>query len=262
LSRPAGRQAPLPLSYKSVAATHKGARSLNEDRFLERPEVGLWAVADGMGGHQAGEVAAGMVVDALARIDRFGSGYHGLNAVSQALQAVNAVLIERAAGIGPGALIGSTVAALLVHEGHYACLWAGDSRAYLSRGGRLSQISQDHSLVQEMIDAGALTPEQSRTHGRANIITRAVGVTQPLALDMLHAAIEPGDVFLLCSDGLTGAVEDFEIEAALRTGELEPAAEALMQLALERGAPDNVTLVLIRADRASVFDPQGAPSRL
>lgn len=249
-TRPARKEAPPPLRYASVAATHTGARALNEDRYLERPDVGLWTVADGMGGHQAGEVAAGMVVEALARVDRFGSGYHYLAAVQQQLQTVNTALIERAAATGPGALIGSTVVTLLVHEGHYACLWAGDSRAYLRRAGKLAQITQDHSLVREMVDAGALTPAQSRTHRRANVITRAVGVAPTLALDMLHAPVEAGDVFLLCSDGLTGVVEDVEIEAILRTGELEPAAEALMMLALERGARDNVTLVLIRADLA------------
>jgi serine/threonine protein phosphatase PrpC len=249
LSRAARKPAPL-LRYRSVAASHVGGRALNEDRFLERREAGLWAVADGMGGHQAGDVASAMVVEALARVDAFGSGYHYLNAVGQALQEVNAALISQAAASGPGALIGSTVVALLVHDDHYACLWAGDSRAYLSRGGALTRISQDHSLVQEMIDAGTLTPEQSRTHRRANVITRAVGVAQPLVLDMLHAAVEPGDMFLLCSDGLTGVVEDVEIEAVLRAGDPEPAAEALMQLALERGAQDNVTVVLIRAEPA------------
>jgi serine/threonine protein phosphatase PrpC len=248
LSQPARKDAPPSLHYRSIAATHTGARALNEDRFLERPETGLWAVADGMGGHEAGEVAAGMVVDALAKVDRFDSGYASLKAVTETLQTVNAALIDQAAAAGPGALIGSTVVALLVHDGHYACLWAGDSRAYLSRGGRLTRITQDHSLVQEMIDAGALTPEQSRTHHGANVITRAVGVAPSLALDLQHAPVEPGDVFLLCSDGLTGAVEDVEIEAVLRTGEPEPATEALMQLALERGARDNVTLVLIRAE--------------
>ncbi|HTK34139.1 MAG TPA: protein phosphatase 2C domain-containing protein [Caulobacteraceae bacterium] len=244
------KPAPPLLRYRSVATSHVGGRTLNEDRFLQRPDVGLWAVADGMGGHQAGEVAAGMVVEALEGLDRFGSGYHYLNAVNQALQGVNAALIARAGAAGPGALIGSTVVTLMIHDGHYACLWAGDSRAYLSRSGALARLTQDHSLVQEMVDAGALTPEQSRTHRRANVITRAVGVAQPLVLDMLHAAVEPGDVFLLCSDGLTGAVEDVEIEAVLRTGELEPAAEALIYLALERGARDNVTLVLVQAQPA------------
>jgi serine/threonine protein phosphatase PrpC len=206
-----------------------------------------------MGGHQAGEVAAGLVVETLADVGDFASGYHSLNAVNRALQDANRALIARAADQGPGALIGSTVVTLLIHDGHYACLWAGDSRAYLCRRGGLSRLTQDHSLVQEMVAAGALTPEQSRTHARANVITRAVGVAPTLKLDMLHAAVEPGDVFLLCSDGLTGVVEDVEIEAVLAAGALEPAAEALMQLALERGARDNVTLVLIRADWAGAL---------
>jgi serine/threonine protein phosphatase PrpC len=239
-----------PLSFLSAGRSHAGGRPLNEDRYLDRPEVGLWAVADGMGGHQAGEVASGLVVEALQGVDRFSSGYACLSQVSEALRTVNRTLMERASAGGDGAVIGATVVALLIHDGHYACVWAGDSRAYLQRAGRLQPVTRDHSLVQELVDAGTLTPAESRTHRRANVVTRAVGVTEPLHLEMRHAAAQPGDRYLLCSDGLTNVVEEAEIEAVLAGGDAELAAEALLDLALKRGAKDNVTVVVVHAGAA------------
>ena len=246
----AARQLPAPVqTFASAARSHTGGRALNEDRVLERCDVGLWAVADGMGGHRAGDVASGLVVEALGRVASFASGYGYLNDVTAQLQAVNRDLIDRA-GADPArpGLMGSTVVALLAHEGYYACVWAGDSRAYLLRDGRLTRITHDHSLVQELVDSGALTPEQARSHPRASVITRAIGVAEPLHLEKRHGAIEAGDVFLLCSDGLTGAVRDEEIEERLMRGDLERNADDLLGLALGRGARDNVSLVLVEAD--------------
>jgi len=237
------------VGLRSVGRTHVGAvRTLNEDRYLERPDVRLWAVADGMGGHEAGDVAAGLIVETLAGVTPQSSGYAYLNLVCDSLQAVNRELVERAAALSYGALIGSTVVALLAYEDHYACVWAGDSRIYLLRDGELSQLTHDHSAVQEMVDRGALLPEEAQGHRRSNIVTRAVGAGEPLELDVRHAAIHPGDVFLLCSDGLTGMVTDEEIRRVLCAMPLETAADGLLALALDRGARDNVTLVLVGAE--------------
>lgn len=252
MTRPARQPQAAAPAFRSTARTHVGGRPLNEDRVLERPDVGLWAVADGMGGHMAGEVASAMVVEALGRVARFGSGYAYLNDVAAQLQAVNREMLESGGGgRGRPGLMGSTVVALLAHEGYYACVWAGDSRAYLLRDGRLTRITHDHSLVQEMVDSGALTADQARSHPRANVITRAVGVADPLLLEKRHAPIEAGDLFLLCSDGLTGTMQDEEIEERLLRGGLDQAADDLLGLALGRGARDNVSLVLVAADPAA-----------
>jgi serine/threonine protein phosphatase PrpC len=243
---PVPRPAPAGMALRSVARTHVGrVRTLNEDRYIERPDIRLWAVADGMGGHEAGDVAASLIVESLAAVEAQSSGYAYLNLVCDQLQAVNRELVERAAALSYGALIGSTVAALLAFEDHYACVWAGDSRIYLHRDGGLDRLTRDHSVVQQMVDAGALDPEEARNHSRSNVVTRAVGAGEPLELDVRHAAIEPGDVFLLCSDGLTNMVTDEEIRRILSAMAPEPAADGLMALALDRGARDNVTLVVV-----------------
>jgi len=238
----------ISLNFESVARTHVGVvRTLNEDRFVDRPQISLWAVADGMGGHQAGEVAAGMLADALEAVETFGSGYAFLDNVQDAVERVNRALIAHAAIGPPGTVIGATIVVLMAFAGHYACLWAGDSRAYLWRGGRLEQITRDHSMVQELIDSGALARRDAKSYGRSNVITRAVGVNDRLALDLHQGPILEGDIFLLCSDGLTNMIEDHEMAAHLNGSALGPAADALIAKTLERGAKDNVTLVLIRA---------------
>jgi serine/threonine protein phosphatase PrpC len=234
--------------FLSVGRTHVGCvRSLNEDALLNRADVGLWAVADGMGGHEGGEVASAAVINALDTVSTFSTAFAFHDAAAQALASANAKLIDHA---GLAGTIGSTVVTLLAHGGHYACLWAGDSRAYLYRAGALKRLTRDHSVVQGMIDAGAISEERASSHPRANVITRAVGAHEQLNLESANGAIHAGDRFLLCSDGLTRVVTDRELAEAMIRAPLEAAAERLLERALARGAPDNVTLILIAAESA------------
>ena len=236
------------LHFESVGRSHVGrVRTLNEDRFVDRPSIGLWGVADGMGGHQAGEVAAGMLADALMAVETYNSGYAFLDNVQDTIERVNRALISHAAISAPGTVIGATIVTLLAFAGHYACLWAGDSRAYLLRADRLEQITRDHSMVQELIDSGALARRDAKSYGRSNVITRAVGVNDRLALDLHQGPIVKGDIFVICSDGLTNMVADHEIAAIISQPDLTAAADQLIELTLERGAKDNVTVVLVRA---------------
>ncbi len=246
------------LRFDSAGLTDVGkVRALNEDRYVDRPVIGLWAVADGMGGHQAGEVASGMLAEALEAIGPPDSGYAFLDAVQDAVERVNRALVAHAAISTPGSVIGSTIVVLLAYAGHYACLWAGDSRIYLLRNGRLEQVTRDHSMVQELLDSGALARRDVKNFGKSNIITRAVGVNDRLALDLHQGPILDRDVFLLCSDGLTNFVDDAEITAILRTSPPSAAANDLIALTLSRAAKDNVTVVVVHAlgDSDSTLDP-------
>lgn len=240
------------LAFDTAARTHVGrVRKLNEDRVLTRPDIGLWAVADGMGGHQAGDLASRMIVEALDGIDPLGSGYAFLEEVQESVQRVNRALIAHSRLSGAGTVIGSTLVSLLAYAGYFACLWAGDSRAYLLRDGRFEQITRDHSMVQEMIDSGALNRADARRYGRSNVITRAVGVNDRLALDVASGPMMPGDLFLLCSDGLTTMLDDHEILGLLAGKDLDAAVDALLAATLDRGAKDNVSIVLVLADASA-----------
>jgi serine/threonine-protein phosphatase Stp1 len=156
--------------------------------------------------------------------------------------AVNADLLR----MGGDRTIGATVVLLTADDHAYSCLWAGDSRAYLARAGALRQLTRDHSLVQELIDAGELDPVEAASHPNANVIRRAVGAASQLDLDFVHGELADGDTFLLASDGLTRLVSDDEILAGLADHDLAHAADAFMDTSLARGAPDNVSIVLIR----------------
>lgn len=236
------------LSFRSAGRTHAGAvRTLNEDRFLDLPAMRLWAVADGMGGHQEGDAASTLVTDVLARLGPFGSGYAFLNGVTEALGRANQALVARAAELPDGGITGATVVALLVVDRHAACVWAGDSRAYHWSGDGLKQLTHDHSLVQELVDAGALAPGEAAADRRSHVITRAVGAAKTLELDQQFTPVAAGDRFLLCSDGLTGALSDPEIAELLPGRDIASAADALLALALSRQPTDNVTLVAIEA---------------
>jgi serine/threonine protein phosphatase PrpC len=236
------------MEFETAARTDVGRRrKVNEDAILDRPDLGLWAVADGMGGHRAGDVASALVVEVLGKGD-LGRG-HDQRQVEAAgrLSAANDKLIAmRAEPAYGGGTIGSTVVALLIEGDRYACLWAGDSRAYLRRAGELFQLTCDHSLVQRLVDAGELSPDQAKDHPNANIVTRAVGAERPFEVDAVEGDVRAGDTFLLASDGLTRMVGEDEIEHALSGASLDQIAGQLIATTLDRGAPDNVSVVLVR----------------
>ena len=221
-------------------------RKHNEDNMLSRPDIGLWAVADGAGGHDSGEVASGMIVDELARLPAHLSSSELLSEVRLTLNRVHTALRAQAAQRGGHSMIASTFVALIIRDRHFACLWAGDSRAYLLRGGVLQQISRDHSLVQELVDGGNLAPEDAEHHPHANVITRAVGSDcETLELDKVIGQIEPGDRFLLCSDGLSKTLSDAEIASLLGAPDGVPPPELLVAAALAHRVNDNVTAVVV-----------------
>jgi serine/threonine-protein phosphatase Stp1 len=232
---------------RSWAQTDVGAvRKHNEDNMLSRPDLGLWVVADGAGGHEAGEVASGMIVDALGRLPARLSASALLAEVRLTVSRVHEALREEAARRGGRSPIASTFVGLILRDGHFACLWAGDSRAYLLRGGVLQQISRDHSLVQELVDSGNLAPEEAESHPHANVITRAVGSdADTLDLDKVIGQAEPGDRFLLCSDGLSKTLSTAEIASLLAAPEGVPPPEMLIAAALAYGVNDNVTAVVV-----------------
>jgi serine/threonine-protein phosphatase Stp1 len=213
---------------------------------LERPQCGLWVVADGMGGHDAGEVASAAIVDALAGVPEQPNLELFVARVVEALNAVNTQLRALARSATHQSTIGSTVVALLIAEGEFRCIWAGDSRAYRVRGADIIQISRDHSLVQDLLAAGLVNEQDAEAHPQAHVITRAVGAAAELELEIAAGDAQAGDIFLLASDGLTRVVPANEILKPLRTMNPAQAASALIETVLARGAPDNVSLVICR----------------
>ncbi len=232
--------------FRSSAVSHPGAkRKHNEDAYVDRPDLGVWAVADGAGGHQAGEVASGMIAEALEAIAPAPSASELLAEVRLAIERTHAALRDEAARRGPDVVVASTVVVMLARGGHFACLWAGDSRAYLLRHGVLRQITRDHSLVQELVEAGAIRPEEALNHPRGNVITRAVGAElDDFMLDKVSDRLVPGDRFLLCSDGLCKTLPEEEIASLLGVMN-ETTPQALVDAALTARVSDNVTAVTV-----------------
>ncbi|MBI4546258.1 MAG: Stp1/IreP family PP2C-type Ser/Thr phosphatase [Gemmatimonadetes bacterium] len=250
------------MHWNAAAVTDTGRRRPgNEDAYLLRPEVGLFAVADGMGGHAAGEVASGMAVEALERewLETAAGPARSAEAAQRALlggvQAANREILSRAAAESEKAGMGTTLTALalLPAEPHALIAHVGDSRAYRflrlgdARPSKLTQLTSDHTWVQEQVQAGILTPAQARRHPYSSLLTRALGIEPEVEVDQLRIDIAPGDLFLLCSDGLTGMIEDRELLPFLeRDRPLEERARQLVDEANLRGGPDNVTVLLIR----------------
>jgi protein phosphatase/serine/threonine-protein phosphatase Stp1 len=230
----------------SHAATHPGAvRPRNEDALLDRPDIGLWAVADGAGGHGSGDVASAAIVAALETITPGLPAAELLAQVRLKLTAVHQDLQDEAARRGPGRILASTVVVMLARGEHFAMLWAGDSRGYLMRAGTLARVTRDHSLVQELVDQGTLREDEAESHPQANVITRAIGAQGELELDKVSGRIIEGDRYLLCTDGLFKTMSEAEIGAMVGAG---GDALAIVTEAVGRGARDNVSAIAVTCE--------------
>ena len=246
----------LNLRIESDAKTHEGrVRALNEDSFVAREGNGFWAVADGMGGHENGEWASACIVEQLETIEFPESFEDAGDRIHEAIVAANRIVYTEAAQ--RGSQMGSTIVALFMRDRRYAIFWVGDSRAYRLRGGKLERLSRDHSQVQEMVDRGLMDPEDAVGHPMGHVLTRAVGVRPEIAIDRAEGEVDPGDTYLLCSDGLHGYVDEDDILRLLGRGSPGQASEQLVDRTLERGAPDNVTVVTVSVSEPTLLTLPG-----
>jgi protein phosphatase/serine/threonine-protein phosphatase Stp1 len=232
---------------KSWALSDPGTvRKVNEDNLLCRPDLGLWVVADGAGGHSSGAMASGMIVEHLNRLTGDFPIVTLVEKVREVMGGVHAQLRADAEALGQQVVIASTFVALILQGDQFVCLWMGDSRIYLLRQKQLRQITKDHSLVQELIDLGKLAAADAERHPRANVITRAVGAdTGRLEIDQVGGMIAPGDRFLLCSDGISKTLALEEIAELLAANDATSPAQGLIAAARARQVRDNVTAIVV-----------------
>ncbi|MEM6537547.1 MAG: protein phosphatase 2C domain-containing protein [Pseudomonadota bacterium] len=222
-------------------------RTVNEDSFIIREDMALWAVADGVGGLNAGDIASQMVVSALGKVVGEPSARTTLEATKNAIINVNRDMLALGHANPELSSMGSTIACMLVHSGYAAILWAGDSRVYRWREGELTRVTKDHSLVQSMVDAGEVGEAEAENHPQSNVITSAVGLSETFQLDTVTEAIAPSDVYIICSDGLTSVISDGELCKLIAGAEnIDDFADELIAHSIDRLVRDNVTLIALR----------------
>ncbi len=237
---------PSPFDWRSCGLTTVGTvRKHNEDSYLAKPEKCLWIVADGMGGHLRGDVASQSVVEAYENFHPKRTLAQTIDDLEERSVKVNAKLREDLDN-NPSNIMGSTIVLMYAKERYAYFLWAGDSRIYRYRNGHLEQVSHDHSFIQESVDKDVMSAEEAANHPSSNIITRAVGVHNQLFLDVDFGDVQSGDKYLLCSDGLFKDVVLDEIAQQLDKIPFK-AAEGLIDMAVSKGANDNVTVIVIEA---------------
>ncbi|HEY4100121.1 MAG TPA: Stp1/IreP family PP2C-type Ser/Thr phosphatase [Gemmatimonadales bacterium] len=244
------------MRFSCAARTDVGVvRSGNEDTYLMANDRGLFIVADGMGGHAAGEVASDMATRIIAEQFHPARGMSDDELMSQlvaAIRSANDAIFRRTLSEHDKRGMGTTATVLDLLPRRYMIGQVGDSRAYLLRGGVLSQLTKDHSYVQEQVDAGRLTPEEARVHPYANVITRCVGSSSDVIPDLYLGTLEADDLLLLASDGLTGMLDDEDVRQILSgSRDLEEIVDALIAGANHRGGLDNVTVILVRIEEVA-----------
>lgn len=235
----------IELAFRSAGRSEVGlVRQQNEDSMLLNDDAGLWLVFDGMGGHENGALASRTAAHAFVDFELPADFEPAVTAAADRMHQTNAELAKLVAANGGGTM-GTTAVGIVLRGRQFAIIWVGDSRAYVYRRGGLFQLSVDHTHVQDLLDQGILSPEDAKGHPMGHVLTRALGVADEVQVDITADEAEPGDRFLLCSDGLSGPVSDSEIRDLIRIGSPQEAVDALIERAYERGAPDNVTAVVI-----------------
>ncbi|WP_051275405.1 PP2C family protein-serine/threonine phosphatase [Aestuariibacter salexigens] len=232
--------------FESAGITHEGkVRRVNEDAMMLNDSDAHWAVADGMGGHNAGDVASQAIVAKLQKIRDEGDFVAFVDAIERGLLKVNNSLYKMASA--KQEVIGSTVVGFAYCNDFVVCYWAGDSRLYALKKDGFRQLTEDHTVVQEMLDAGEITKAEAQSHPEKNVITRAVGSDKSLCVDFMMVDIEPGDVLVLCSDGVEKELTDEEFHELLCSDDdLYQSLQNIVDAALEKGGRDNITLVAVK----------------
>ena len=221
-------------------------RENNEDGFLACPEIGLFAVADGMGGHQAGEVASWLALKALEGFVRQNSRANPLAVLLAAAEEANRQVYDASQARPEYSGMGSTLTACIIQPAAFSWVHVGDSRGYLIREREIRQFTEDHSLVCELLREGKLTPEEAAVHPYRNVLSRVLGTQPAVAVDEGTVALRSGEIILLCTDGLTAHLDAMESLDIVSRGDLTEQAKGLLKVALERGGKDNITVVIIR----------------
>lgn len=235
------------LCWRSAGRSHAGLqRPVNEDAFYHSTEQGIWAVADGMGGLARGDYASGVVAEAFVHFVKAKTLAQSIRELEMRLRVAH----DNCRSSFPGERVGSTVAALFSYGSYGFLLWAGDSRVYRLRGGDLLQLTTDHTVARQKIASGELSPERAAFHPSAHVLTRAVGVHQTLHLELDYGPVEPGDRFLVCSDGVYKDLSEGEIQCQLAQGTAQQALDALIDQALAKGGHDNLTAIVVDATSA------------
>lgn len=239
--------------FQSCGQTDVGLkRRVNEDRYALVPELGLYLVADGMGGHRAGQVASQLAAEAALRATKTleGAPVSISEKLRQIVACANREIFGTAQAQAELAGMGTTLVSLLASEGRVALAHVGDSRAYLVRNGKIRQLTNDHSLIGDLLRRQEISEAVAREHPHRHVLTRALGVRPTVEADLMEMTPHEGDVFALCSDGLTNLVHPLEIATAVdRCADLQEACDAMVEWANDRGGDDNITIVLVRCEK-------------
>ncbi len=227
--------------------THKGnRRTLNEDALLSHSLYPLFVIADGMGGHSAGDKASQYIVEQLSQIHFNEADLQArIHYIEASIHAINQDIINAQWVDDPAAIVGSTIVAAYIENNICTCFWVGDSRLYIYRDQRLYQMTRDHSMVQDLLDKGLITAQEARTHPNHNVLTRALGTDQEVVIDSNQFNLQAGDKLLLCSDGLYNELDSQNIIDCLEQQTSKQIAECLLQGVLAGTAADNVSVIVI-----------------
>jgi len=232
------------ITWQSVARSHVGCvRKVNEDAFFHSTDHGLWVVADGMGGLARGDYASGVVVDAVLHFVKSSTIAASIRDLETRLRDAHSICRRSF----EGERVGSTVAAMFSYGQFSFLVWAGDTRIYRLRREQLKQLTVDHTVAQEKFARGEISAKKASTHHTAHVLTRAVGVHQTLHLELDYDVVQPGDRFLVCSDGLYNDLTRDEILQYLKHGSSETAVDTLLEKALDKGGSDNITAIVVDA---------------